>query len=86
MARPFKSGTAIEVRVLSTEGCVNAPPTIERIQRVARELGADLKLETAIVSERGEAEANRFFGSPTVQVNGLDLDRDMRGKTSYGFT
>ena len=86
MAQPFKPGTAIEVVVVSTEGCVNTPPTIERIQKVARELGADLKLETVIVAELEEARANRFFGSPTVQVNGLDLDREMRDQTGYGFT
>ena len=86
MAKTFKPGTAIRVKVVSTEGCVNTPPTIGRIERVAQELGADLKLEEVVVAEMGEARANRFFGSPTVQVNGLDVDRDMRDKTDYGFT
>ena len=86
MEQSFKPGTAISVKVLSTEGCVNTPPTIERIEKVARELGADLKLDKILVAQTGEAQANRFFGSPTVQVNGVDLEPEMRGKTDYGFT
>ena len=58
MERIFKPGTEIAVKVVSTEGCVNTPPTIERIERVAQELGADLKLDKIIVAEMGEARAN----------------------------
>jgi len=49
-------------------------------------LGIAIELTEVLVSTEEEAEAHRFLGSPTVQVNGLDLDPAMRTQTAFGFT
>lgn len=38
------------------------------------------------ISTQPEAVAHRFLGSPTVRVNGEDVEVAARGVTSYGFT
>ncbi len=69
-----------------TEGCPNTPPTVQRIRDVAAELGTPIELTQVMVSTEEEAEAHRFLGSPTVLVNGVDIDPAMREQSAFGFT
>lgn len=80
------SHTTVQVKVVYTEGCPNTPPTVQRIRDVAAELGIPIELTQVIVSTEEEAEAHRFLGSPTVQVNGLDIDPAVREQSAFGFT
>ncbi len=75
----------IEIRILSTEGCANTPPTISRIKETAKELAVPIHIENVLITTEEEASRNRFFGSPTVQINGVDLDPEKRESTAYGF-
>jgi hypothetical protein len=75
----------IEIRILSTEGCANTPPTISRIEETAKELAVPIHIENVLITTEEEASRNRFFGSPTVQINGVDLDPEKRESTAYGF-
>ena len=75
----------IEIRILSTEGCANTPPTISRIEEIAKELAVPIRIENVLITTEEEASRNRFFGSPTVQINGVDLDPEKRESTAYGF-
>ena len=86
MAEAVDSGHAIPIQVVSTEGCVNAAPTVERVRQAAAELGVKIALAEVRVETQEEADALRMLGSPTVQINGLDLDPSLRGETQYGFT
>ncbi|MDH7488793.1 MAG: thioredoxin family protein [Anaerolineae bacterium] len=76
----------VQVKVVCTEGCANTPPTIQRIREVAAELGIPIELTQVLVSTEEKAQEHRFLGSPTVLVNGLDLDPTMRSQTAFGFT
>jgi len=31
-------------------------------------------------------QEKKFLGSPTIRINGLDVDPSMRSSTNYGFT
>jgi hypothetical protein len=77
---------AVKVKVVYTEGCANTLPTIQRIESMAMELGVAIELTRVLIHTQPEAEAHRFLGSPTVQINGLDLDPVIRDKQSFGFT
>ena len=81
-----QTGGVVQVRVLWTEGCANALPTVERIREVAEELGVPIDLTTVVVATREEAQALRFLGSPTVQLDGRDLEPAARGATGSGFS
>ncbi len=82
---PIPQTDIVHVRILSAEGCPNTPATISLIEQVSQESRIPIRLETALIQSQEEAEAARFMGSPTVQVNGVDLDPDVRDKTTYGF-
>lgn len=80
------AGSAVKVKVVYTEGCANTPPAMERIQSVAAELGIAIELTRVLIHTQTEAEEHHFLGSPTIQLNGLDMDPAMRGRQSFGFT
>jgi hypothetical protein len=64
------------VNVLFIEGCPSRHQTIARIRSAASALGVPIELlETEVTMD---AIADGFCGSPTVLVNGMDLEKDAR--------
>jgi hypothetical protein len=76
---------ALDVVVLYNEGCPATPKTIERIEECLSELGLHAEVRKVLVKSREEANAWRFLGSPTVQINGLDMDPAVRNAKFFGF-
>ena len=74
----------VKVEILSFEGCPNAEPARALVEEVARELGRRPIVETRLVADVDAAERLRFLGSPTIRVDGRDVEpgADERG----GFT
>jgi hypothetical protein len=64
------------VEVLYVEHCPNVPAALALVQRVVAELGVDAEVRTTMVGDQAAAERARFVGSPTVRVNGRDVDPD----------
>jgi hypothetical protein len=64
------------IEVLSVEHCPNFPAALALVQRVAAELGLDLQVRTTMIGDQAAAEGTRFPGSPTVRVDGRDVDPD----------
>jgi hypothetical protein len=62
------------VEVLHVEGCPNYPETLALVQRVGTELGIDVELRTTLIADQAAAERARFPGSPTVRVDGRDVE------------
>lgn len=75
----------VAVKVLFSEGCDNTPPTIDLIKQTALESGIDIDLKIVPVESQEQANEWRFLGSPTVQVNGLDIEPSARSATAFGF-
>ncbi len=75
----------VQVRVLFSEGCDNTPPTIDLIEKISSELGLDIDLKMVPIENQEQAQQWNFLGSPTVQVNGLDIEPSARSATAFGF-
>ena len=76
----------MQVKVISLEKCSATDLTIALIDEVVRETGVEIDFEHAIVKTREDAIAHRHIGSPTVQVNGLDIDQGARDIDQFGVT
>jgi len=76
----------MRVTVLYMEGCRSTPPTVALIRDVAAELGVSIVLERVRVETPDHATATRFLGSPTVQVDGHDIDLEARNVLDFGLT
>ncbi|MBW6520751.1 MAG: hypothetical protein K0A99_07020 [Desulfoarculaceae bacterium] len=79
-------GEVISVKVLSIKGCEATPPTIDLVKSVAQELKIKIKLTHVVVETSEIATKERFIGSPTVQINGLDIDPSAREIQQFGVT
>jgi len=76
----------LDVKVLSLKKCEATPPTIDLIKEVARELDIEMDFKHIIVETPEQARENRFIGSPTVQINGLDIEPSARESGQFGLT
>ena len=69
----------MQIDILYFDGCPNHQPTAYLVQDVVRTLGVDATIREVEVRYAEEAERLRFFGSPTIHVNGRDVDPAVRG-------
>ena len=76
----------LNVRVLYTGDCANTPTTIQRVLEVAQEMGISIELEKVQITTQDQADAFRFLGSPTVQINDRDIDPAAHEAKKFGFT
>ena len=69
------------IEVLFVDGC----PSHERLLRVVREFASETAADLVLrrVETPEQAERDRFLGSPTVRVDGRDLDPDAHDRTDY---
>jgi hypothetical protein len=81
-----KGNDIMKVKVVSLEKCSATDRTIALINEVAEETGLEINLEHAIVKTREDAVAQRHIGSPTVQINDLDIEPGAREIKQFGVT
>jgi hypothetical protein len=81
-----KGNGIMKVKVVSLEKCSATDLTISLVNDVAREMVVEMDFEHVIVKTREDAIAHRHIGSPTVQINGLDIDRGARKIDQFGVT
>ena|SRR5436309_15854093 len=74
------------VEVLSFDGCPNHEPAIALVERLGRELGLELELRLVNVYDQAAAERLRFPGSPTVRIDGADVEPRTEERRDYGLS
>ena len=72
----------MDIAVLTFEGCPDAEPTFQLVQQTVRELGLGSEVKQISVNDPDEAEKLHFLGSPTVQINGRDVEVNRRSDTA----
>jgi hypothetical protein len=76
----------ITVEVLFFDGCPNHEPTVELARSVVAELGVAAEVREVAVEEPQDAETLRFLGSPSVRVNGRDIEPGAQDRTSFALS
>ena len=71
------------IEILYFEGCPNLGPTLELAREVVGELGLDTAIREVRVETPEEATRKRFIGSPSVRVNGKDIEPEARERTDF---
>jgi arsenate reductase len=67
----------VRIRLLQFEGCPNSAAARELLDRILAEEGVSQPVEVIEVVEvpdQPTAEKERFLGSPSIQIDGLDID------------
>jgi hypothetical protein len=63
-----------KIELLHWEGCPSLAETQELLAHVLRDRGLEVEVELRHVGTQEEAEALDFHGSPTIKVDGRDVD------------
>jgi hypothetical protein len=53
------------------------------VERVVEETGVPANVEVVVMASEAEARERRFLGSPTVRIEGRDVDQRMNGRRDY---
>jgi hypothetical protein len=75
----------MQIEVLYFEDCPNHLPTVERVNAVLREESCCVDVREVLVPDVLTAERMKFLGSPTVRVNGIDIEPTARDRRDFGL-
>ena len=78
--------TRPRVEILFFDGCPNHEAARALIERVAGELDVEPEIDLVNVPDPDAASALRFLGSPTVRVNGRDVEPGAEARGDFGFS
>jgi len=74
----------VRVEILARQDCPNRGIAISLVERVAEETGVPARIEVVDMTTESQAQRRRFLGSPTVRVDGRDVEPGSGGRA--GFT
>ncbi|MBW2624508.1 MAG: hypothetical protein JRD68_16485 [Deltaproteobacteria bacterium] len=75
----------MEVELLFVPGCSSRSETEETVKRLLEELAPRAGLKIKEVGSQKKAEALKFPGSPTIRVNGKDIEPDAELRSNFGL-
>ncbi len=75
----------MKIELLYFDGCPTYKTTIKDLRALLKEKGIEEGFKIINVGSEEEAAKLRFLGSPTVRVNGLDIEEGARDSEAYGF-
>lgn len=75
----------MKVEVLFIAGCPHHKAAAELAREALRLEGLAMVVEEIEIRTKENAEAWKFLGSPTIRVNGLDVEQEARGVRHFGL-
>ena len=64
----------MDITLLTFDGCPNGKPARVLLRRTLAELGLTAAIRNAVIKNEVQAEEQHFLGSPTIQINGRDIE------------
>jgi arsenate reductase len=74
---------APRIELLVTPECPHAGQTEALVRDIVRRLAPEAAVHHAVVEDRDEAEALDFPGSPTIRIDGEDLEGSLAGPAAF---
>ncbi len=75
----------MKVEVLYFEGCPNHAPATELVCEALRKEGKRADVRDVEVHTPEQAQSLRFLGSPTIRINGVDVEPEARLAKTFGL-
>jgi hypothetical protein len=74
---------SVLIEILAREDCPNRGMALVVVERVVDETGIPAEIEVVDVESDSDAEEYRVLGSPTILVDGRDVDPDPSPRADY---
>lgn len=71
------------IEILTREDCPGRGMAIAVVERAVAETGVSARIEVVDMTSEEQAQERRIPGSPTVRVEGRDVDRLLNGRTEF---
>lgn len=68
----------MEISFLYFKECPHAEEALNLLRHVIKEKDIKAKIRTIEIKSKEDAVKNHFLGSPTIQINGLDIEKERR--------
>jgi len=81
-----QAGSTRRVTVVRRTDCSHGVAAIAAISALAERLSVSIVIDEVLVRSEAEARAHRCLGSPTILIDGLDVEPTARGATSFALT
>jgi copper chaperone CopZ len=75
----------MKIEILYFDGCPNHKPAVELVSEMLREEGISASVSEVNVPDEPTARAVGFLGSPSIRVEGLDVEPAARSSREYGI-
>jgi hypothetical protein len=75
----------VKVEVFYSDGCPNHRPAVERVNELLQEFRLTGNVCEVPVTDSASAIALRFLGSPTIHINGVDVEPSSRISSQFGL-
>ena len=76
----------MKVEILYFAGCPNHPPAVSQVHEALQQEGVTAEMVEVEVTDAATAHSVGFLGSPTIRINGLDVEPSARSVHSYGLS
>jgi len=76
----------MKVEILYLSGCPNYPPAVSRTREALQQEGVAAEVVEVEVNDADTAGAVRFLGSPTIRIDGQDVELSARSARTFGLT
>ena len=74
------------IEILYFAGCPNFRPAVDLAERVVADLGVDARIHQVEIDSADEAVRRRFLGSPSIHVNGRDIEPGAGRRTDFAVS
>jgi len=75
----------MKIEVLYFEGCPNHEPAVARVDEIVKAEGISAEVSEVNVPDASTAHEVGFLGSPSIRVNGMDVEQAARSAREYGM-
>jgi hypothetical protein len=75
----------MKIELLYFDGCPSHEAFLPRLRELLARAGVDAPVAERRVESDSDAQRERFLGSPTLRVDGVDVDPDAGPRTDYGL-
>jgi hypothetical protein len=75
----------VTIEILYFDGCPNHEHLLEHLPSLLESEGIAAEIVLHNVPDDEHAQNERFLGSPTIRVDGRDIDPGAAGRTDYGL-
>src|SRR5207253_951071 len=82
---PSPEEESMKVEILYLSGCPNHSPAVGRVQEALRQEGVFAEMVEVEVSDAATARMVGFLGSPSVRIDGQDVEPSARSAEQFGL-